>query len=185
MIECSAGQDVEDRSGILSNLAIAVVLLDNVIQCNRVVSTWQFWVQQSYAFKVIIYRQTETGTWTVVGVNDIPASEVRANLKSTYVVPYDDRVKVQIGDVIGIGQYTNNPILDASIPGSGTPFLIAVNPSTSVLLTNEEIFSLLAGSSVTAVSSASKGGTSEMIDVSLSAIVQPGMVTVDTPTTVV
>ncbi|XP_072050645.1 uncharacterized protein [Amphiura filiformis] len=179
--ECSVGQEVANRSGYL--YTITIVLVDNVISCDGIITSWQFWPKNSFSFKALVLRQLADGnpsSWTIIGTNDIPVSDVVPNQKSTYIVPVGDRIEVQNGDVIGIAQYHVNPLIAAGSSyfhgstGSGTLLHVAINAQTSNYLTNGEIFSLTPGSTISTVTSQSIGGAAEPLQVSLSANVEPG-----------
>ena len=116
---------------------------------------------------------TNQATWNVIGVNDIPASAVQANQKSSYIVPVGDRIEVQPGDVIGVAQYEVNPVIDTDVanPGDGTGLRVAVSVPTNVLLTATEILNLRTGTALNTLSSEAIGGSASL-KVSINAEVQ-------------
>ena len=167
-----------DRYGYLSQNTIAIVLADYTISCNGVVSSWNFYPQTSALFRAMVLRVvpgTNQATWSVIGVNDVPASAVQANQKSSYLVPISDRIEVQPGDVIGVAQYeVVNPLLDTDIlnPGDGTSIRVAVNVPTNSLLTADDIANLRTGTALNTLSSESIFGNANDLKVSLNAEVQ-------------
>ncbi len=69
--------------------------------CPGQVTTWRYQCKASQPFRAIVWRQvggSET-LFKVVGINDIPASEI--GIPVTYQVPDEERITVQRGDVIG------------------------------------------------------------------------------------
>ncbi|XP_072018549.1 uncharacterized protein [Amphiura filiformis] len=73
------------------------------IYCNGSVSSWDYFAETSAAFRAIVFRPGgNPKQWTIVGINDIPPHTAKYQYKSTYVVPYGDRISVEAGDVIGV-----------------------------------------------------------------------------------
>ncbi len=179
---CPVGQEVGlvPQNGWLSNIGIAMALPKIAIECNDLssgsglVSSWDFWPRNSFAFKTLVLRRLADGNptqWTIIGTNNIPASDVVANRKCTYVVPSGDRIQVQNGDVIGVAQFPRNPLIAAD-PDSdnGTLLHIGVNPMTLNVLNVNEIFNLMPDGMMSTVNQ----NDPKRFRVSLSATVEEG-----------
>ncbi|XP_072050643.1 uncharacterized protein [Amphiura filiformis] len=194
---CSVGQRVVNRAGKVANVRIAMVLVNNVISCNGVIASWQYWPKQSFPFKAIVFRQVLTGTtggststWNIIGINDIPASNVIANRVNRYNIPTGDRIEVQTGDVIGIAHYDDGPVIaadaaDASNPGTFHQVVVNSCQLQCRILTESEIGNLEVGSTITTVSTPDIWqGSTARLQVSLSAevIVPPVIVPPDSTT---
>ncbi|XP_072041370.1 hyalin-like [Amphiura filiformis] len=128
------GPDIQDHSGTLRN-GIVFIMPRHVIECVGVVSSWEFWTGVSATFRAMVFRPESGGDptkWTIVGINDIPASDVIANQRSIYVVPSNDQIAVQIGDVIGVAVGQVSPgIQHFYISGTDlTRYTIMSDPST-------------------------------------------------------
>ena len=114
------------------------------------------------------------GSWKIVGINDIPATSINANQKSTYVVPENAQIEVRSGDVIGIAQYDNNPLIAADTSNTATTVYVGYDPAAGQIFTEQDIDALRLGEMVETVTTESLGGSGPL-EVSLSAEVKPGM----------
>ncbi|XP_072049862.1 neurotrypsin-like isoform X2 [Amphiura filiformis] len=120
--DCPVGEDIEQREYTLIS-EIVEVFPRHAIACAGVISRWRFMASSSATFQALIFRQ-ESGDdltrWTIVGINDIPATEVKPTEISTYTVPTDDQISVEPGYVLGVAiDDTDNPRLNLDF--SGTP----------------------------------------------------------------
>ncbi|XP_072050644.1 uncharacterized protein [Amphiura filiformis] len=174
---CSIGHEVVDRTADFSHHKLVAVLQDNAVPCKGLVTKWEFWPHKSASFKAVVFRQTEsanTAMWKIIGVNDIPVSSVVANKikKNTYIVPAGDRIEVKRGDVIGIAQYDDNPLLASDLSETGTTLYVAYSTETSEILSESEITDLKPGSIIKTVTIETLGGAGPLL-VSFSAEVEP------------
>ncbi|XP_072030540.1 uncharacterized protein [Amphiura filiformis] len=110
---CAVGPEIRDEQLSLRS-GIVFIMASHAIECIGVVSSWEFWADQSATFRAMVFRPDSGGNpnrWTIVGINDIPTSHVNAMQASLYVVPNDEQISVQIGDVIGVAVGADQPYL--------------------------------------------------------------------------
>ncbi|XP_071955155.1 uncharacterized protein [Antedon mediterranea] len=97
---CSAGWQIKHRGGPDSN-GWTMVSPDQKFSCSGQVTSWSYQGKKSAPFRAIVFRKIDGSNtqFKVVGINDIPAGAVNAEV--TYIVPESERIAVELGDVIG------------------------------------------------------------------------------------
>ena len=78
------------------------------------------------------------------------------------------------GDVIGIAQYDDNPLIAADASNTATTVYVGYDPATGQIFTEQDVDALRLGKKVETVTIESVGGSGPL-EVSLSAEVKPGM----------
>ena len=85
-------------------------------KCHGVVTQWRYWPARSVPFKAMVLRKvhgSDDTKYNIVGINAIPDGAIDQSL--IYQVPDNERISVQIGDVIGFAwnspavKYSKNP----------------------------------------------------------------------------
>ncbi|XP_072044362.1 uncharacterized protein [Amphiura filiformis] len=121
---------------------IVFIMARHVLECDGVVSSWEFWPEVSVAFRAMVFRPDSSGDltkWTIVGINDIPASDVMADQMSVSSVQNNEQIVVQTGDVIGIGQ--NQKTMRTFIGNSPSYYKLMSN--TSALIAGEIVTNIV------------------------------------------
>ncbi len=78
-------------------------------------------------------------SWYVVGVHYIPATAIRPNRKNTLHIPRSDQFDVEIGDVIGLAFYDDNPLIasqETDTENAGTALWVGFDTVGNDILTN-------------------------------------------------
>ena len=78
-----------------------IMVAQDIRLCSGQVTKWTYQGTTSLSFRAIIFRPViySDTTFTIVGINDIPAGPASAPV--VYSVPEDDRIVVEEGDLIG------------------------------------------------------------------------------------
>ena len=97
---CQAGWPIKNRGGPDSP-GWTMVSPDQRFLCNGQVTEWRYQAKASHGFRAIVWRPVDKSAtkFRIVGINNIPAGAV--NTPVTYSVPAHQRIRVQIGDLIG------------------------------------------------------------------------------------
>ena len=96
------GWEVSDRAhdGTPNNQQIFITTRE--FKCHGVVTQWRYWPARSVPFKAMVLRKvhgSDETKYNIVGINAIPDGAIDQSL--IYQVPDNERISVQIGDVIG------------------------------------------------------------------------------------
>ncbi|XP_072029727.1 uncharacterized protein [Amphiura filiformis] len=97
---CSTGWDIINRPWI-DGFGYIMVSPDKYVLCNGVITTWSLFPKNPYTLKAIIWRQLSNDLFQIVGINTIEITADEINKPLTYIVPVNDYIEVQAGDMIG------------------------------------------------------------------------------------
>ncbi|XP_072051771.1 uncharacterized protein [Amphiura filiformis] len=97
---CRAGWPIVDRDGTDTPGWTMVSATDQFL-CSGQVTKWTYQGKVSGQWRAIVFRPTGNSVteFQIVGINDIPAGET--NIPVNYLVPENERITVEPGDVIG------------------------------------------------------------------------------------
>ncbi|XP_072013495.1 adhesion G-protein coupled receptor G4-like [Amphiura filiformis] len=102
--ECFQGQDIIVRRSTTLDIGGAptsiIVFQNDVISCNGLLTTWNFFPARAQPLKLLVLRPIGSG-YTVVGINDVPLGNVTLGRANEYDVPELSRIAVEAGDVLG------------------------------------------------------------------------------------
>ena len=94
------GWPIQDRNGPdVPNWTM--ISPDKQIPCAGLIVQWRYQAKASHPFQAVIWRSVANSAtqFTVVGINEIPVGAI--NQPVAYLVPENERITVQPGDVLG------------------------------------------------------------------------------------
>ena len=87
----------------------AIFIFQKAVTCDGVLAEWRYTPIVSRPFKALVARDLGGSRYTIVGINDIPASAFAQ--EKHYSVSESHRFAVRTGDVIGFAYYGSSGVL--------------------------------------------------------------------------
>ncbi len=116
------GDIAEPRNYELPHNVVSVIS-HHPITSHGTITKWRFWASNMASFQALVFRPHPRGNqnrWTVIGINDVPATDVKINKMSNHDVEVSYQITVQPGDVIGLVTWgANDPEIHRGYDDTG------------------------------------------------------------------
>ena len=101
-----------DANPYIESGKVVIIDVNPQNKCNGTIKRLRFYAGVSAPFKLAVFRRDAGGDdtkWKLVGINNVPATQVMPNQTSIFEVPFEDRIPFRHGrDVIGMAIGTSN-----------------------------------------------------------------------------